>query len=103
MPTHDHDANFQVRNRVLDYTSGIHIVDMHRVGNVAVHEYLAGRTLAYCCFGDAAVGAADPEGRGGLPLSKRGEEVRGVGFCVFAVEGGAMEEVGEGVCGGLVR
>jgi hypothetical protein len=90
MSTHNHLLHFKMRNRILNHTRRVDIVGMHRVGNVAVHEYVAGLALANCALREAGVAAAEPEDLRGLAL---GEVDKGIGvFCggvlgVQAVEG----------------
>ncbi len=63
-------------------------------------EDVAGEEVEDCGFGDAGVGAAEPEDLGGLAGGEGGEEGGvGVGGCVgpFFV---LVEGVGEGVCRG---
>ena len=55
------------------------------VCDVAVDEDVAGLAGADCGFGDAGVGAADPEEVGGLAGCEGGEEVGGFGFFEGAV------------------
>lgn len=61
---YDNVFDFENVNCISDYRCGIFVSGMEDVGNVAVHEDVAGTRAGDCCFGDARVGAADPEDAG---------------------------------------
>jgi len=89
--------HLQVRDRVRNHGLGAQVARGQDVGDVAVDEDVAGLQAQEGGFGDAGVGAADPEDLGLLAGGEGGEEV-GVGF-----GGGAgpllvlVEGFGEGV------
>jgi hypothetical protein len=68
MSTHNHLLYFEVRNCIFNNTCRIDIIRMHRVGDVAVHEYVARLALANGALGEPGVAAAEPEDLGGLAL-----------------------------------
>ena len=72
---------------------------MDDVGDVAVHEDVAGLEAEDGRFGDARVGAADPEDFGGLALGQGGEEVRFLGGNLLGPGFVAGEAGAEVVCG----
>jgi hypothetical protein len=78
MSTHNHFLYFEMRNRVLDDTSRIDVIRMHRICNVAVHENIAGLALADSTLRQPRVAAAQPEYLGRLAL---GEVDEGIGVC----------------------
>ena len=59
--TYDNIFDFELIDCISDYRRGVFVVGMEDVGNVAVHEDVAGTRAGDCCFGDARVGAADEE------------------------------------------
>lgn len=60
---------------IADDAEGTEVARMQDVGNVAVDEDVARLEAADGGFGDAGVGAADPENLGALALGEGGEEV----------------------------
>ncbi len=66
--------HFEVHDRVLDDAQGGQVGRVEDVGNVAVHEDVAGFQAEDGGFGDAAVGAADPEDARSLAFGEGGEE-----------------------------
>lgn len=102
MSAHDHMFHLQKRNGVGDDGLRVQVRGGQDVGDVAVHEDVARLEAEDGGFGDAGVGAADPEDLGGLALGEGGEEVGfgfGEGLGPFFV---LVEGVFEGVCGGGV-
>lgn len=100
MPAHDDVLDLEVRDRVRDHGLRVQVAGGQDVGDVAVHEDVAWLQAQHGGFGDARVGAADPEDLGLLAGGEGGEEVRGgFGGCVrpllVLVEGEF-----EGVCWG---
>ena len=75
MPAHDNVFHFHVPDAVRDDALRAHVRGRDDVGDVAVHEDVAGLAAADGCLRDAGVGAADPEDLGGLALCEGGEEV----------------------------
>ncbi len=63
---------------VLDYAEGGQVGGGEDVGDVAVGEDGAGGEVQERGFGDAGVGAAEPEDLGVLAFCEGGEEVGGV-------------------------
>jgi hypothetical protein len=57
----DDVLNFQVGDGVFDYGSGVDIIRGDDVRDVAVDEYFAGLQTQEGGFGDAGVGAAEPD------------------------------------------
>lgn len=92
MSTHNHFLHFEMRNRVLDDTSRIDIICMHRICNVAVHKNIAGLALANRAFGQPRVAAAQPEDLGGLALGEVDEGVGVFGRRVLGVQAVEREE-----------
>jgi len=67
--------DLEVNNCVLDDGERGQVGGCQDVCNIAVDEDIAGFEAEDCCFGDAGVGAADPEDFGGLAFGESGEEV----------------------------
>jgi len=89
-----------VRDGVLDHRGGGEVARVQDVGDVAVDEDVAGLEARDGGFGDAGVGAAEPEDFGGLAFGEGGEE-GGVGFVGVGAPGFvAGEEALECVCRG---
>ncbi len=92
--------HFQKRDRVRDDGLRVQVRRGQDVGDVAVDEDVARLEAEDGGFGDAGVGAADPEDLGGLALGEGGEEVGfglGEGLGPFFV---LLQGEFEGVCGG---
>jgi len=70
----DDMLDFQVHDGVADDAEGVQVARVQDVGDVAVHEDIAGLEAQERGFGDAGVGAADPEDLRGLALCEGGEE-----------------------------
>lgn len=71
----DHDVrDFEVHNGKADDAEGVEVARVQDVGDVAVDEDIAGLEAEDGGFGDAGVGAADPEDLGGLAVGEGGEE-----------------------------
>ena len=68
MPAHDNVFDFEVLDGVGDDALGADIAGVQDVGDVAVHEHVAGLQAADGGFGAARVGAADPKDLGALAL-----------------------------------
>jgi hypothetical protein len=85
MSTYNHFLDFQERDRILDYTRCVDVVSMHRVGYVAMHEYLAGLAVADGRFGDPRICAPDPEYFGCLALGEDGKGIWVAGGCALLV------------------
>lgn len=68
MSTHNDLLYFQMGNGILDHASGVDIVSMHTVGDVAVHKQLAWPAVADGSLRYAAVGAPYPQNLGRLAL-----------------------------------
>lgn len=66
MPAHDDVLHFQIADRVLDHGLAVQVGRGEDVGDVAVDEDVAGLEAEHGGFGDAGVGAADPEDLGVL-------------------------------------
>lgn len=66
MPAHDDVLNLEVRDGVGDDALAVEVRRGEHVGDVAVHEDVAGFEAEDGRFGDAGVGAADPEDLGVL-------------------------------------
>lgn len=64
MAAYDNVFDFENVYCISDDRCGILVSGMEDVGNVAVHEDVAGTRAGDCCFRDARVGAADPEDAG---------------------------------------
>ena len=62
--------DFQVRHGVFDGGGSVQIQTVHKVGDVAVHEHFAGFQPHHPFRRDTAVGAADVEVFGVLPVGK---------------------------------
>lgn len=75
MPADDHMLHLEMLDGVGDDGLGVQIPRREYVGDVAVHEDVAGLHAQHGGFGDAGVGAADPEDLGLLALGEGGEEV----------------------------
>ncbi len=100
MSAHNHMFHFQKRDRVRDDGLRVQVRRGQDVGDVAVDEDVARLEAEDGGFGDAGVGAADPEDLGGLALGEGGEEVGfglGEGLGPFFV---LLQGEFEGVCGG---
>jgi hypothetical protein len=67
--------DLEVDDGVLDDGEGGQVGGGEDVGDVAVDEDVAGFETEDGGFGDAGVGAADPEDFGGLAFGEGGEEV----------------------------
>lgn len=74
MAANDDPLDLQVADRVLDHARRAEIVGRDDVGDVAVHEDVAGLAVADGGLGDAAVGAAYPENLWGLAGREAFEE-----------------------------
>ena len=72
----DDVLDFQVHDGVGDDGGGGDVACVQHVGDVAVHEDIAGFAAEEGRLGHARVGAADPEDRGRLALGELGEEIR---------------------------
>lgn len=79
MSAHDQMLDLQMLHGVGDDRLRVQIAGREDVGDVAVHEDVPGLQTQHGGFGDARVGAADPEDLGLLALGEGGEEV-GFGF-----------------------
>ena len=77
MSAHDDMFDLEVLDGVLDHTQRVQVARVQDVGDVAVDEDIARLEAEDGGFGDAGVGATDPEDLGGLAFCERGEE-RGV-------------------------
>jgi len=67
---------FEVRDGVFDDGAGVDVGGVDDVGDVAVHEDVAGLETEDGGFGDTGVGAAEPEDTGRLSLRECWEEFR---------------------------
>lgn len=97
-----HDVlHAHVRDGVLDHRGRRQVARVQDVGDVAVHEDVAGLEARDGRFGHARVGAAEPEDLGRLAFGEGGEE-GGVVFVGAGLPGFvAGEEALEGVWGGV--
>lgn len=77
MPTYHDSIDFQMCDRIFDYTSSIQIIRMHRIRDIAMDKYLSRLAVTHSRFWDAAICAADPQNLRCLAL---GEEREGVGI-----------------------
>jgi hypothetical protein len=75
MSTHHHLLDLQVRNSIFDHTRRVEVVDVYRVRDVSVHEYVAGLAVADGGLRYATVGAAYPQDLGRLAFCEFGEGV----------------------------
>lgn len=100
MPAHDDVLHLEVRDGVGDDAAAVEVRRGQDVGDVAVHEDIAGLEAEDGGLGDAGVGAADPEDLGLLARGEGGEEVRlVVGCCLgplFVLLQGELESICEG-------
>ncbi len=71
--------DLDVRDGVGDHALAADVRGREHVGDVAVHEDVARLEAQEGGFGDAGVGAAEPEDGGVLAFREGGEEVRVVG------------------------
>jgi len=98
--TDDHNVfHFEHIDRVLNDREAIEVGVNDDVGDIAMHEHLAGEKADDLVGGNAAIGAADPEVFRLLLVGEFAEETGvflGDGFCPLAVLG---EERGERVHG----
>lgn len=103
VPAHDDVLDLQGADGVLHDALAIEVAVDHDVRDVAVDEYLAGLEADDLIGGDAAVGAADPEDLGPLPLGQVVEEI-GV-FLEHALGPGAivLEQVWQESHGVILR
>ena len=100
MPADDDVLNLEVGDRVGDDALAVDVGRGQDVCDVAVDEDVAGPEAKHGGFGDAGVGAADPEDLGLLAGGEGGEEVWGsdgglLGPLLVFGNGGV-----EGVCDG---
>jgi len=94
----DHDVrDLEVHDGIADDAEGVEVARMQDVGNVAVDEDVSRLEAKDGGFGDAGVGAADPEDLGGLALGEGGEEVGLFGGGVLGPGFVLGEGEGEGV------
>lgn len=103
MPADDDVRDLEVGEGVGDDGLGAEVRGRQDVGDVAVDEDVAGPEAEDGGFGDAGVGAAEPEDRGLLARGEGGEEVRvGVGGGLGPLLVLAQGEL-EGVCWGAKK
>jgi hypothetical protein len=76
VPAHHHLLHAEMRDGILDDRGGAHVVGMHAVRDVAVHEDVAGQAVADGRLRDAAVCAAYPQDLGPLALCVVEEGIR---------------------------
>ena len=97
MPAYNDMFDLEVLDGVLDDAERIQVARVQDIGDVAVNEDISRLEAEDGSFGDARVGAANPEDLGGLAFGESGEEVRafGGGFLrpFFILGEGAGEEV----------
>lgn len=79
VPADDDLLDLEMRNSILYDRGSAHIVRVHAVCDVAVHEDVAGPAVAHGRLRNAAVGAAYPEDLGPLALC---ELVKGIRICL---------------------
>lgn len=75
MAAHDHVLHLQMQDRVHDDGLGGEVRGREDIGDVAVHEDVAGLEAEDRGLGDAGVGAAEPEEGGMLACGEGREEV----------------------------
>jgi len=75
MAAEDDVRDFDMLDCVFDDGGDGDVGGGNDVGDVAVDEHVAGLETEEGCFGDARIGAADPEDRGRLSLAHLREEL----------------------------
>ena len=100
MPADDNVLDLELADGELEHAGEGQVGGGEHVGDVAVDEDVTGLEAEDGGFGDAGVGAAEPEDGGVLGLSEGGEEGGVDGGGVVRPGGVGGEGVGEGGGGG---
>ena len=99
MAADDDMLDFQMHDGIADDAERVQVAPVQNIGDIAVHEDIAGLEAQERGFRDAGVGAADPEDLGGLAFCAGGEEGGIVGGGLASPGFVLGEGAGEGVCG----